>query len=113
MHLLQKKIQKYGKKFSFLRMYKESVLDLVQMLRPHLTGIQKHCISYEFQVLIALRYYEDGSYQRSVGQDCLYPVSQPTVSKVLRRVTNGLCSLSEQFMKFPNTPEKRLDVTEK
>lgn len=94
-------------------MSKESVIDLVEIVKPYLHGHQAHAIPKEFQVLVALRFYTDGSYQKSVAQDCLHPVSQPMVSKILDKVTFGLCSLAEKFIRFPQTRNERLEISEK
>lgn len=93
-------------------MSKDSVMDLTDQLRPRLTRQQTHGLTAEFQVLIALRFFAEGSYQQSVGQDCLHPVSQPTVSIVLNRVTEALCDLSPRYITFPSTREERSIVQE-
>lgn len=90
-----------------------SVLDLVEMIRQQLEGVQRHAICPEFQVLIALRFYAEGGYQKGIGQDCFHPVSQPTVSKILKKVTNALCRLAERYIQFPKTCEDRTEVSNK
>lgn len=103
-------IQQY---FSFNRMSKESALVLIAMLRPMLPGVRKNGISPEMQVLIALRFYAEGPYQRGLGQDCLHPVSQPTASVILGRVSTALCSMADRYIRFPQTEEERISVERK
>lgn len=92
----------------FFRMSQQSVLNLADMLRA--TVEEGRCnIPVEMQLLIALRFYAQGSYQQSVAQDCFYPVSQPLVSVVITSITEAICSdLTHRYIHFPNTAEERL-----
>lgn len=43
-----------------------------------------------FQILIALAFYATGSYQTLIGQSVFHNVSQTTVSRAVRQVTEAL-----------------------
>ena len=53
------------------------------------------------QIMAALRFFASGSFQMVVGGTL--GVSQSSVSRVVRDVTNALCRRARQFIKFPAT----------
>ncbi|XP_035205356.1 putative nuclease HARBI1 isoform X2 [Stegodyphus dumicola] len=54
------------------------------------------------KVLCALNFYASGSYQRYVGNDRYIGLSQKSVSRCIRDVTNAICSgLFNKWIKFP------------
>lgn len=61
-------------------------------------------------MLIALRFYAFGCYQRPTGQDFLLAVSQSTVCRCIRKVTRALCAIKDEFIKFPSTVAERTRV---
>lgn len=59
-------------------------------------------LQYTFQVLAALRFYASGSYQLSVGQNFLFGLSQPSVSRSVTQVSNLINELlMGQHIRFP------------
>lgn len=56
------------------------------------------------QMLIALRYYASGSFQINSGD--LLQVSQPTVSRCIKRVSRAIASLSQHYLQFPSSDEQ-------
>ncbi|XP_024882511.1 putative nuclease HARBI1 isoform X3 [Temnothorax curvispinosus] len=87
---------------SLYRLSREAVQILIDDLRPLLPAPRRrHATPVQLQVLSALNFIASGSYQKRVGQDYLSCMSQPTISKILRKVVNALNILMEQWIKFP------------
>ena len=57
----------------------------------------------KFQLLICLRFYATGSFQQVIGDTII--VSQPTVSRIVFRVSVLLARIFNQFIKMPCTPD--------
>lgn len=66
------------------------------------------------QILIALRYYSTGSFQLTAS-DLLWCL-QPTVSRIIARLSDALASLSRDYIQFPasdqfeSTQDKFYDI---
>lgn len=56
------------------------------------------------QLLIAIRYYGTGAFQSAVGDMC--SVSRPSVSRIIRRVSEALTSLRRDVIKMPTSDEE-------
>lgn len=84
--------------------------ELCNWLRPYLEGQRRHHIPVHVQVLVSLRFFATGSYQKVLQQDYFHPVAQPTISKFLDKVVSALVDLSPQFIKFPATPQQRYNT---
>ena len=56
-------------------------------------------IAPQKQLLIALRFFATGSLQQVTGDTI--GVSQPTISRVVSRVSKSICRLYDRFIKFP------------
>jgi len=64
--------------------------------------------TFYFQVLIALRFFAIGSYQKGIGNDYLLSVSQPAVSRAIKATAVGITQiLANEWIQFPRTEEKR------
>lgn len=64
------------------RLDKNLTRRLMELVGPHLHQRQiRSGISTEIKVLTALRFYATGGYQRSVGQDYHFGLSQPSVHR--------------------------------
>lgn len=91
------------------RLNKNMVRALIDMIHPHFH--QRYLvrgITVEMAVLVTLRYYATGAYQRSVGQDFNFPLSQTSIHRCIHEVTNLINNhLADNFIKFPNTQEER------
>lgn len=56
------------------------------------------------QILSALQFFAQGSYQAAVGQDNFLGLSQPAMSRCLQIVTNSIVNiLTPNIIKFPMT----------
>ncbi|XP_050311002.1 putative nuclease HARBI1 [Anthonomus grandis grandis] len=61
-------------------------------------------VTVQQKVLVALRFYATGSYQRSVGGDFNLGVSQTSVHRYVHEVTNAINdNLTARTIKFPTT----------
>lgn len=68
----------------------------------------------EVQVLVAINFYANGSYQRAVGNQCELVVSQPSTSRCIRRITHLMnVQLLRPWIKFPMTVEERATARNK
>ena len=74
-----------------------------------------HCIGLptppQLQLLITLRYYATGSFQM-VGGD-LVGVSQPTVSRIVSRVSIALAKLAQLYIRMPATTSELAETKDK
>ncbi|EFN78692.1 Putative nuclease HARBI1, partial [Harpegnathos saltator] len=59
-------------------------------------------LKYVMQVFTTLRFYAVGCYQGSIGEQWDIAISQPSVSRCLKKVTNGINDiLLHRLVKFP------------
>lgn len=88
----------------YFRLSKEVAAWLIGILRPHLhERVRAHRISIEIQVLSALRFFAIDCYQRSIGQNCNCGLSQISVHRCIRAVSNAIEEhLTPMFIKFPH-----------
>lgn len=65
-----------------------------------------------FQVLTALSFYATGSYQKPVGMSYLHGLSQPSVSNVIRQVTDALNHprILRKYFRFPQNQSERTSI---
>ncbi|XP_024882457.1 uncharacterized protein LOC112461447, partial [Temnothorax curvispinosus] len=70
---------------SKFRVSQEIVMHIVDVLRNDLMTIRINGLSAEIQVLTAINFYANGSYQRPVGNQCELVISQPSTSRCIRR----------------------------
>ncbi|XP_034248556.1 putative nuclease HARBI1 [Thrips palmi] len=95
----------------FIKLFRLSpdlATELVEELRPALERQRPYGISVEHQVLAALRFYATGSYQEAVGESYDLALSQPSISRCVRDVTNAINQrLLRRWVKFPMTPNDR------
>lgn len=94
------------------RLKKNMVRELIQRLRPHLNApTTVRGIPIEKKVLVALRFYATGAYQRSLGEEYNFGISQTTIHFIIREVTNAIAThLIEDFIRFPITRDSRENV---
>ncbi|XP_060806387.1 putative nuclease HARBI1 [Amyelois transitella] len=57
-----------------------------------------------YQLLVSLRFYASGSFQMITGD--LISISQPTVSRIVKRVSHLFCLKVQEFIKFPNNLQR-------
>lgn len=94
------------------RLNKDLTHNLIRMVEPHLQQpFRRRGISPETAVLATLRFLATGCYQRSVGQDFNFGLSQTSMSRCIHRVIEAIDQhLCEHFIKFPNTRDERQEI---
>ncbi|XP_071652534.1 putative nuclease HARBI1 isoform X1 [Temnothorax longispinosus] len=93
---------------SKFRVSQEIVMHIVDVLRNDLMTIRINGLSAEIQVLTAINFYANGSYQRPVGNQCELVISQPSTSRCIRRVTHFMnVYLLRRWILFPMTVQER------
>lgn len=93
------------------RLDKNTVLFLANLLELVIEPVndRNHPVSKLNQILICLRYYASGTFQINVGDH--FNVSQPTVSRIVTKITRHIAGLRPQFICMPhNEVEKRQTV---
>ncbi|XP_068991139.1 putative nuclease HARBI1 [Neodiprion pinetum] len=95
----------------FIELYRinpQLAADLIDTLQPSLQRVRDSGLLVQTQVLTAVRFYATGYYQRPVGDQCDISLSQSSVSRCIRDVTNAINErLLKQWVQFPMTPEDR------
>lgn len=89
------------------RLNKELVMFLFEELQPTMQdNIRASRIQYQQRILVALRFFATGNYQRGVGQEYLLGVSQPVVSRCVAEVSQKIVEyFSPNWIKFPDEHE--------
>lgn len=85
------------------RLNRRGIMALVDMLREDLEHLTRRnsALSPECQTFIALRFYASGCFQNLTGD--MINVSQPTASRVIRRVSIALQRRLNRYVKFPTS----------
>lgn len=97
----------------FLKRYritKSSFAVLLEMIEPKIkckTHLN-NAITPKEQLLIALRFYAENSFQTTIGD--LIGVSQASVHRAIFRVTEAIAALRPQFISMPQTEEECKEV---
>lgn len=91
----------------YFRLSRASVQTLIADLEEELGefGTARR-IPNHLKILTALQFYGHGSYQKIVGQDFFFPMSQATVSNCLNEVTDAIIKCLSQNIHFPATNEE-------
>lgn len=96
------------------RLNQDLAMQIVNILRQDLQKQRLTGLSPEIQVLIAIGFFAHGSYQRPTGNQCELVVSQPTVSRCIRKVAHLInIHLLRQWIKFPMTAQEEAAVQNK
>ncbi|XP_036339890.1 uncharacterized protein LOC118749211 [Rhagoletis pomonella] len=75
---------------------------------PYMRQNASRGLSGMLRFLVALRFFAQGSYQRSVGQEFLLNVSQSSVNRCIREIASIMDRhLLTQYIKFPSTIEEK------
>lgn len=82
---------------------------LVDLLTPHLAvNVRRTKVPKEIRILVTLRFYATGGYQRSIGEDFNFGLSQTCAHRCIHEITQAICDhLADIYIKFPQTPEER------
>ncbi|XP_029347920.1 putative nuclease HARBI1 [Acyrthosiphon pisum] len=90
-----------------LALYIIDKLSYVQRLQRK----RKNGLSLQLQVIVAIRFFAFGSFQRCVGQDNLGSISQPSVSRCITRVATSLFEVClSDWVRFPQNDAERKAV---
>ncbi|XP_046391857.1 putative nuclease HARBI1 [Ischnura elegans] len=92
----------------YFRLSKDAARYLCNAIRETFRRQRSHALSVEIQVLAALRFFAVGSYQRAVGQERFISMSQPAISRAVRKVSKAITEkLGSEWVKFPINEEQR------
>ncbi|KAH7981085.1 hypothetical protein HPB49_021411 [Dermacentor silvarum] len=96
------------------RLRKETVRWLCYEVAEELGGVRSTALTVERQVLCALRFFATGSFQGSVGSEETIGVTQPAVSKCVRRVAEAIvhAGTRNKWAHYPRTSEEKAAVKE-
>jgi len=97
--------------FEFKRrfhMYKESAVFIIELIKMELCAPVRRGAQLPpaIQFCIAARFYATGSFQLTLGD--LHKVGQPSVSKVVRRVSIAIAKKRQSFISYPTPAEAPL-----
>lgn len=83
------------------RLNRDMIIELYELIHKHLEPHTKrnHAVPGLLQMFCALRYYACGSFQRVVGDG--FGIHRSTVSRIVVRVTNAICRLTNRYISFP------------
>lgn len=96
------------------RLTQDMVMQIVNNLRHDLQKQRVTGLSPEIQVLVAIGFFAHGSYQRPTGNQTELVVSQPTVSRCIRKVAQLInIHLLRQWIKFSMTIQEKAAVQNK
>ena len=103
---------------SFVQIYripKDILLKLINDLKDDLPrAYTVRRIRPSMQVLITVRFFATGGYQRDIGLEYLHPVDQSTCSRIINNVTRVICNkLAKKFIQFPNNRAWRYETSSK
>ncbi len=80
----------------------KKICDIVTPRIQHPTR-RSHSLPPLLQTLCALRFYATGGYYMLVGDT--QNIAEPTVCRAMWGVTEALCEVADQYIKFPTSPE--------
>lgn len=88
------------------RLDKQTVLHLCSLFGENIQPLTRRnrAIQAVDQLLIALRFFATGSYQRVIGD--IFHVEQSTVHRIVHRVATEIAKLKGTYIKMPTTSEQ-------
>lgn len=94
------------------RLNKDLVANIFAELVPHMQdNIRNTKIVKQTRILIALRFFSTGAYQRSIGEEYLLAVSQQTTSRCISEVSELIVRIfSNQWIRFPLDQVERTNI---
>lgn len=91
------------------RLDKTSFLDLLNDLNFD-SQRNRHCdIPPVLQLAVSLQFYATGTYQYVIGE--LHDLSQPSICRIIRRISRKIAHLSRKFVMFPQSVERKSAIT--
>ncbi|XP_025162286.1 uncharacterized protein LOC112590340 isoform X2 [Harpegnathos saltator] len=94
---------------NLFRLKKETANRLINIVEDNFVELsQCSALDATVQVLVALHFYGSGSYQNCIRKNIHMAISQPSVSRCVRNVTNilNLPEIFNDWVCFPNTFQK-------
>ncbi|CAG2216264.1 HARBI1 [Mytilus edulis] len=94
------------------RMSRQTLMRVIDMVRDDIVHEtqRSYALTPEQQTFAAIRYYATGSFQTVVGD--IMGISQPSMSRIVQRVSSALCRHAGQYIRFPTTPRFQQAVKE-
>ncbi|VDI26839.1 Hypothetical predicted protein [Mytilus galloprovincialis] len=94
------------------RMSRQTLMRVIDMVRDDIVHEtqRSYALTPEQQTFAAIRYYATGSFQTVVGDTM--GISQPSMSRIVQRVSSALCRHAGQYIRFPTTPRFQQAVKE-
>ncbi|CAC5359119.1 HARBI1 [Mytilus coruscus] len=94
------------------RMSRQTLMRVIDMVRDDIVyeTQRSHALTPEQQTFAAIRYYATGSFQTVVGD--IMGISQPSISRIVQRVSSALCRHAGQYIRFSTTPRFQQAVKE-
>lgn len=90
------------------RFTRQVVTTLIEELQPRLQRQRANGLSVQTQVLCALRFYAQGSYQLGVGLQAFISLSQASVSRCIHAVTRAIVDeYTRRVIVFPTNQRQR------
>ena len=89
----------FRKRYRFTKAGFIYILNILEDDIQHNEDNRGHPIPPEVQLQVALRYYATGTFQIVCGDVC--NVSQPSVSRIVRKVSKAIAMKSKDFIVFP------------
>lgn len=96
--------------FVRFRLTKPTVLDLFGRIEEAITSPtdRNHAVPAINRLLLTLRFYASGSMLISAGD--FAGIHKSTACEIVHKVSNAIASLSNEVIRFPDTPEEIEDV---
>lgn len=84
------------------RLTKDAFQELLRIIRPHIRAHNDRGrpIPADIQLLITLRFYATGTFQLACADLC--EISQPSASRIIKRVSEAIARLKNNHITFPN-----------
>lgn len=94
------------------RMPRHLLLEVIGLVEEDISPPtnRSHAIPAALQVMCALRYYATGSFQKASGD--IVGISQPSVSRIVHRVSRAICRNGVHIIHFPRTPQEQRRIVQ-
>ena len=89
------------------RLAKDAFRELLELIREDITSHNErgNPIPCDIQLLVTLRFYATGTFQLACGDLC--EISQPSASRIIKRVSESIARLHNEYINFPQGPAAR------
>ena len=93
--------------WSRYRLTKDAFRELLELIREDITSHNErgNPIPCDIQLLVTLRCYATGTFQLACGDLCV--ISQPSASHIIKRVSESIARLHNEYINFPQGPAAR------